>query len=38
MRTPQARDEVVPMLDAVFNPRPDNLDARKRLVRYIVRP
>jgi len=36
MRTRAARDEVVPMLDAVFNPSPGNAAARRRLLRYTL--
>lgn len=38
MRTRQARDEVIPMLDAVFNPSPDNVAARRRMLGYLLRP
>jgi hypothetical protein len=38
MRTRRARDEVVPMLDAVFNPNPTNRAARRRMLRYLLRP
>jgi uncharacterized protein DUF781 len=38
MRTREARGEVVPMLDAVFNPRPDNAAQRRRLLGYLLRP
>ena len=38
MRTREARDEVLPLLDAVFNPRPDNLGDRLRMLGYLVRP
>ena len=38
MRTRQARDEVVPMLDAVFNPNPENRPARRRMLGYLLRP
>jgi uncharacterized protein DUF781 len=38
MRTRQARDEVVPMLDAVFNPTLRNVGNRKRLLCYLLRP
>ncbi len=38
MRTRKARDEVVRMLDAVFNPNPANVTGRLRLLWYIVRP
>jgi hypothetical protein len=36
MRTRQARNEVVAMLDAVFNPSPENVTERRRLFRYTV--
>lgn len=36
MRTREARDEVVPMLGALFNPTPSNTASRRRLVRYLV--
>ena len=38
MRTRQARDEVLPMLDAVFNPNPGNVAARRRMLGYLLRP
>lgn len=38
MRTREARQQVVPMLDAVFNPRPDNAPERRRMIRYLLRP
>jgi hypothetical protein len=38
MRTRQARDDVLAMLDAVFNPNPGNAAARRRLVGYLLRP
>jgi hypothetical protein len=38
MRSRKARDEVVPMLDAVFNPNPGNRAARRRMLRYMLRP
>jgi hypothetical protein len=38
MRTRRARDEVVPMLDAVFNPNPANRAARRRMLGYLLRP
>ena len=38
MRTPSARDEVLPMLDAVFNPRKDNAAQRRRMLGYLLRP
>jgi uncharacterized protein DUF781 len=37
MRTRPARDEVVPLLDAVFSPNPDPA-ARRRMLRYLLRP
>ncbi len=37
MRTRAARDEVVPMLDAVFSPTPDKA-ARRRMLGYLLRP
>ncbi len=36
MRTRQARDEVVAMLDAVFNPSPQNVQERRKLLRYTL--
>ncbi|MCC6804820.1 MAG: hypothetical protein IT319_18195 [Anaerolineae bacterium] len=36
MRTRQARDEVLPMLDATFNPSPKNARERRRLLRYML--
>jgi hypothetical protein len=38
MRTRTARDDVVAMLDAVFNPNPGNAAARRRLLAYVLRP
>lgn len=38
MRTRQARDDVLAMLDAVFNPNPANAPARRRLIAYLLRP
>ncbi|MDQ3944749.1 MAG: Leg1-related protein [Actinomycetota bacterium] len=38
MRTRAARDEVLAMLDAVFNPNPDNVAARRRMLGYLLRP
>jgi len=38
MRTRAARDEVIPMLDAVFNPNPANRGARRRMLGYLLRP
>lgn len=37
MRTRQARDEVLPMLDATFNPSPRNVKERRRLLGYMLR-
>lgn len=37
MRSRQARDEVLPMLDATFNPSPQNAGERKKLLRYILK-
>jgi hypothetical protein len=36
MRTRAARDEVVTMLDALFNPNPRNKAARRRMVGYLL--
>lgn len=38
MRTREARDAVLPLLDAVFSPRRDNRPERVRLLRYLLRP
>lgn len=38
MRSLAARDEVVKMLDATFNPSPQNVAERRRLLRYILAP
>lgn len=38
MRTRAARDDVLAMLDAVFNPNPGNAAARRRLAGYVLRP
>ncbi len=38
MRTRAARDEVVVMLDALFNPTTANRAARLRMLRYLVAP
>jgi hypothetical protein len=38
MRTRRARDDVLVMLDAVFNPNPGNAAARRRLFAYVLRP
>ncbi|ANZ40947.1 hypothetical protein BBK82_38165 [Lentzea guizhouensis] len=37
MRTREARDRVLPLLDAVFNPRPDNAAERRALLGYLLR-
>jgi Leg1 len=37
MRTREARDQVLPLLDAVFNPRPGNAAERRRLLGYLLR-
>jgi hypothetical protein len=37
MRSREARDDVLVMLDAVFNPNPANVAARRRLVAYLLR-
>jgi hypothetical protein len=36
MRSRAARDEVVTMLDATFNPSPKNVAERRRLLRYML--
>ncbi|WP_199443789.1 Leg1-related protein [Umezawaea beigongshangensis] len=38
MRTREARDQVLPLLDAVFNPRPDNAAERRTLLGHLLRP
>lgn len=38
MRSKAARAEVLPMLDATFNPSPENVAARRRMLRYVLRP
>jgi hypothetical protein len=38
MRTRPARDDVLALLDAVFNANPDNAAARRRLFAYVLRP
>lgn len=38
MRTRAARDEVLTLLDALFNPSRDNAAARGRMLRYLLRP
>jgi uncharacterized protein DUF781 len=38
MRSRQARDDVLTMLDAMFNPNPANTAARRRLFGYLLRP
>ncbi|ONI92285.1 hypothetical protein ALI22I_04920 [Saccharothrix sp. ALI-22-I] len=37
MRTREARDRVLPLLDAVFNPRPDNAAERRAMLGYLLR-
>ena len=37
MRSREARDDVLAMLDAVFNPNPSNAPARRRLFGYLLR-
>jgi hypothetical protein len=37
MRNREARDDVIVLLDAVFNPNPSNRAARRRLCRYLIR-
>jgi hypothetical protein len=36
MRSRQARAEVLLMLDATFNPKRENVDERRKLLRYVV--
>lgn len=38
MRTREARDRVLPLLDGVFHPRPDNRAERLRALGYLLRP
>ena len=38
MRTRAARDDVLALLDAVFNPRKDNAAQRRRMLGYLLRP
>lgn len=38
MRTRDARDRVLPLLDAVFSPRRDNRPEQIRLLGYLLRP
>jgi hypothetical protein len=38
MRTRKARDEVLTMLDALFNPNPGNTADRRRMLSYLIRP
>lgn len=38
MRTPEARHRVLPLLDAVFNPRPENAAERRKLLGHLLRP
>ncbi|SES14350.1 protein of unknown function [Lentzea xinjiangensis] len=37
MRTREARDRVLPLLDAVFDPRPDNAAERRAVLRHLLR-
>jgi len=37
MRTRAAREDVLALLDAVFNPRPDNAATRRRMLGYLLR-
>jgi hypothetical protein len=38
MRTKAAREDVLALLDAVFNRRPDNAVVRRRILGYLLRP
>jgi hypothetical protein len=38
MRTREARDDVWAMLGATFNPSPQNVSERRKLLRYIIAP
>jgi hypothetical protein len=38
MRTRQARDDVVSLLDALFNPSPENAADRRRMLGHLLRP
>ncbi|SDD38487.1 protein of unknown function [Actinokineospora iranica] len=38
MRTREARDQVLPLLGAVFESRPDNAAERRKLIGYLLRP
>lgn len=38
MRTRAARDDVLTLLDAMFDPQPRNAAARRRLLGYLLRP
>ncbi len=38
MRTRTARDDVLTLLDAMFNPKPHNAAARRRLLGHLLRP
>ncbi|WP_424188039.1 Leg1-related protein [Actinokineospora sp. G85] len=38
MRTREARAQVLPLLDAVFNPKPENAAQRRKLIGYLLRP
>ncbi|MDQ4142665.1 MAG: hypothetical protein M3198_02810, partial [Actinomycetota bacterium] len=37
MRSRAARDDVVAMLDAVFNPNPGNIAERKKMLRFLLK-
>jgi len=38
MRTRAAREDMLALLDGVFNPSPDNTAARRRMLGYLLRP
>jgi hypothetical protein len=38
MRTRAAREDVLTLLDGLFNPNPDNTAARRRMLGYLLRP
>lgn len=38
MRTRPTRDNVLSLLDAMFDPKPENAAARRRLLGYLLRP
>ncbi|GAA1307517.1 Leg1-related protein [Saccharothrix xinjiangensis] len=38
MRTREARDQVLPLLDAVFDPQPGNAAELRKLLGYLLRP